>query len=1007
MPICRLILLFSLASLFFHDAAAQQTFPVNGVADERHITYALTNAKIFVDYKTSIDSATLLVRDGKILAAGKNISVPSDAYTLDLKGKFIYPSFIEMDSDYGMPEVKKERGNQDRGPQFNSNTKGAYNWNQAIRPEADASKQFSADEKKAEELRKLGFGTALVHQHDGIARGTSALVMLGDGKENELIVREKAAANYSFNKGSSTQDYPSSLMGSIALLRQTYYDGQWYAAGGNKKEDNLSLDAWNKLQNLPQIFEVNDKLSELRAARLGSEFNVKYIIKGNGDEYQRVDDLKATGSSFIVPVNFPAPLEVTDPYEALNVSLAVMKHWEFAPANLATIEKAGLNFSITTSGLKDKKDFWKNIRKALDNGLTEEKALKALTQTPAELLKATDEVGALKKGMLANFIVTSKDIFDKDNIIYENWISGKRYKINDLELKDIRGTYKLNVSTDPTLKLRITGGFLQPDASIQADTGRVKANLTHIGTLVNIEYEMPKKAGREVVRLSGSVSDKAKTEMKGTGQLANGDWINWSAVLDSEFVPEAKKDTVPPVKAEGKITYPNSAYGWTELPKQKTVLFKNATVWTNESQGILTNTDVLISDGKIKQIGKNISAGNAEVIDGTGKHLTSGIIDEHSHITITGGGNEGTQSVTSEVRIGDILNSDDINIYRQLSGGVTTSHILHGSANTIGGQTQLIKLRWGQSPEKLKFEGWGGFIKFALGENVKQSNWGDRQTVRFPQTRMGVEQILVDAFTRAKEYEASFKKFNTADSKTKASISPPRKNLELDALVEILNNKRNITCHSYVQSEINMLMHVADSMGFHVNTFTHILEGYKVADKMKKHGANGSTFSDWWAYKYEVMEAIPYNGAIMNKMGINVAYNSDDAEMARRLNQEAAKAVKYGGVSEEEAWKFVTLNPAKMLHIENRVGSIKEGKDADLVLWSDNPLSIYASVVRTYVDGICYYNQDTDLALRAEMQKEKARLARKMIEAKNKGEKTEKPAQEEGDGMFHCEEQPK
>src|SRR5690242_1660202 len=342
MPRCPYLLLFSLVSFFFHNVDAQQTFPVNGVADERHITYALTNAKIFVDYKTSLDSATLLVRDGKILAAGKNIAVPSDAYSIDLKGKFIYPSFIEMDSDYGMPEVKKERGGGDRGPQFTSNTKGAYNWNQAIRPEINASTQFSADDKKAEELRKLGFGTALVHQHDGIARGTSALVTLGNDKENELMVREKAAANYSFNKGSSTQDYPSSLMGSIALLRQTYYDGQWYAAGGNKKEDNLSLDAWNKLQNLPQIFEVNDKLSELRAVRLGSEFNVKYIIKGNGDEYQRLDELKATGSSFIVPVNFPAPLEINDPYEALNVSLGVMKHWELAPANLATLEKAGL-----------------------------------------------------------------------------------------------------------------------------------------------------------------------------------------------------------------------------------------------------------------------------------------------------------------------------------------------------------------------------------------------------------------------------------------------------------------------------------------------------------------------------------------------------------------------------------------------------------------------------------------------------------------------------------------
>jgi imidazolonepropionase-like amidohydrolase len=1001
--------IFIYSILFFRVtiSSAQQTFPVNGVADERHITYALTHAKIFIDYKTSIDSATLLVRDGKVLDAGKNIAVPSDAFVIDLKGKFIYPSFIEMDSDYGMPEVKKNQF-EDRGPQFLSNKNGAYNWNQAIHPESNASQQFKADDKKADELRRLGFGTVLTHQHDGIARGSSAIVTLGEGNENELVIRKEAAANYSFNKGSSTQDYPSSLMGAIALLRQTYYDAQWYAEGGNKKEANLSLDAWNKLQSLPQVFEAGDKLNSLRAARIGSEFNVKYILTGNGSEYQRIDELKSTGSSFIVPIDFPAPFDITDPYDALNVSFASMKHWELAPTNLSAMVKAGITFSITSSGLKDKKDFWKNIRKAIENGLSQEQALNALTWTPAVMLRATNEIGSLNKGKIANFIITSKNIFDKENIIYENWISGKRYKVNDFELKDIRGTYKLTVGSDPVMKLKISGDVFSPEALLIADTNKIKTAFNRSGSIVSIEYEMKKKAGREVVRLSGSVNDKDKTEMKGSGQLANGEWILWSAVLDSVYVPEVKKDSAQTKSAMGTLTFPNSAYGWSELPKQKTVLFKNATVWTNESQGILTSCDVLIADGKIKQVGKNISDPNAEVVDATGKHLTSGIIDEHSHIAGTGGLNEGTQSVSSEVRIGDVLNCDDINIYRQLSGGVTTSHILHGSANTIGGQTQLIKLRWGLAPEKMKFEGWGGFIKFALGENVKQSNWGDRQTVRFPQTRMGVEQIIVDAFTRAKEYETAFKKYNALDAKAKTGLTPPRKNLELDALVEILNNKRFITCHSYVQSEINMLMKTADKMGFRVNTFTHILEGYKVADKMKAHGAGGSSFSDWWGYKYEVMEAIPYNGAIMNKVGITVAYNSDDAEMARRLNQEAAKAVKYGNISEEEAWKFVTLNPAKLLHIDNRTGSIKEGKDADVVLWSDNPLSVYARVLRTYVDGICYYEKQRDENLRTEIQKEKARIAMKMIEAKNKGEKTEKPAEEQGDGVFHCEdEQPK
>jgi imidazolonepropionase-like amidohydrolase len=338
------------------------------------------------------------------------------------------------------------------------------------------------------------------------------------------------------------------------------------------------------------------------------------------------------------------------------------------------------------------------------------------------------------------------------------------------------------------------------------------------------------------------------------------------------------------------------------------------------------------------------------------------------------------------VRIADNLTPDDINIYRQLSGGVTTSHILHGSANTIGGQTQLIKLRWGVNDEGLKFRGADPFIKFALGENVKRSFYqlnNNSNNNRYPDTRMGVEQVLVDAFTRAHEYENQWKAYYGA--KNKKGLTAPRRDLELDALVEILNNKRFITCHSYVQSEINAAMKVAERLGYKYNTFTHILEGYKVADKMKAHGANASTFSDWWYYKMEVVDAIPYNARLMQQVGLNVAINSDDAEMARRLNQEAAKSVKYGGMSEEDALKMVTLNPAKMLHIDKQVGSIRPGKDADLVLWSDNPLSIYAQSLYTIVDGTVYFDREKDVQLRRSVADERARLIRKMNGEKRSG----------------------
>ena len=477
---------------------------------------------------------------------------------------------------------------------------------------------------------------------------------------------------------------------------------------------------------------------------------------------------------------------------------------------------------------------------------------------------------------------------------------------------------------------------------------------------------------------------------QGVGYNNKGEAITWKAVLVKDTTLVAKATPTPFTKPDTKMVFPFSSYGEVQLPVQETILIKNATVWTNETDGVLQNTDVLVKNGKITQVGKNLSAAGARIIDGTGKHLTPGIIDEHTHIAAFSI-NEGGQSVTSEVRIGDNLNPDDINIYRQLSGGVTTGQILHGSANTIGGQSQLIKLRWGADDEGLKFKGADPFIKFALGENVKRTS-SSQGNARYPDTRMGVYEVLTDAFQRARDYETALK----SGDKT------VRRDLELDALVEILNSKRFITCHSYVQSEILGLLNVAENFGFRINTLTHILEGYKVADRIKQHGANVSTFSDWWGYKLEVQDAIPYNAAIMQKMGLNVCINSDDAEMARRLNQEAAKVIKYGGVTEEEALKMITLNPAKALHIDKQVGSIKVGKDADLVLWSSHPLSIYAQANYTMIDGAVYFDREKDKQHRKFITADKNRLTQKMMNAGKAGAFTT-TARPTAQVVLHCE----
>jgi imidazolonepropionase-like amidohydrolase len=1000
----KIIVAIILLSSYF-NAQAQETFPVNGVHDKRNqISYAFTNVTLVISHDNVVQNATLLVRDGLVEASGAKVAIPKGAVVYDLKGKWIYPSFIDLYSSYGMPEAKREGGRgRDSGPQMESSKKGAFYWNEAIRPETKASDMFTANPKDAEELRKLGFGAVLTHQFDGIARGTSALVSLNDASENTSVIAGQAAAHYSFSKGTSTQDYPSSLMGAIALIRQAYLDAQWYKGQpSQKKEFNLSLEEWNRIQNLPQIFEVTDKLSALRADKIGDEFGVQYIIKGRGDEYQRLAELKASGAAFILPVNFPAAYEVDDPFDARMISLDEMKAWELAPFNLSMLSKENVNFAVTLADLKDRNDFWKNYRKAVQYGLGSQKAIQALTETPARMLKLENQIGALRPGMIANFIITSDSLFAEKMVIFENWVQGRQYKIQNMQDEDIRGEYSLNVGKEKIFRIKVGGEAHSPSAEILlSDTVKPKATLIRSGELLTISFDPGDKANPGNIRLSGKINHRSAI-WDGQGQLQNGTWVEWSAIKKGKSEPKAEKDTVPRIIPEpGLVTFPMMAYGFKELPQQQTFLIQNATVWTNEEQGILGNTSVLIKNGKIVSIGANLDTAGAIVVDGTGKHLTPGIIDEHSHIAISRGVNEGTQAVTSEVSIADVVNSDDINIYRQLAGGVTAAQLLHGSANPIGGQSALIKLRWGRVPEQMKIEGADGFIKFALGENVKQANWSDRHVSRFPQTRMGVEQVFYDAFHRAREYDIQWKAFNNLKGKDRDRATAPRKDLELESLAQILNKKRFITCHSYVQSEINMLMAVGDSMGFTVNTFTHILEGYKLADKMKAHGAGGSTFSDWWAYKYEVIDAIPQNATLMTKLGIVTAINSDDAEMGRRLNQEAAKSVKYGGMSEEEALKLVTLNPAKLLHLDNRTGSIRNGKDADLVLWSDNPLSIYAKAEKTFVDGILYYDINKDLELREELGRERARLINKMIQAKKDGERTQKPEPKK-QRFWHC-----
>jgi imidazolonepropionase-like amidohydrolase len=981
---------------FTFSIQAQEYFPKNDGVKQTFKNYtAITNATIYISSTQKLEKATLLIKEDKIIDVGTNVTIPKNAAIIDATGKTIYPSFIEVFSEFGIKKPSNKQ-NQNFTPQYDTERNGYY-WNDHVKPEYNAFENANYDAKTASSLREIGFGTILSHHNDGVIAGTGLLWTLNDNTTNATrIINSKVSQHFTFRRSRfSNQSYPSSLMGSMALIRQVYHDANWYAKGSSSTKD-LSLESFNANKNLVQIFNSNDKLNHLRVDKISKEFGVNFLIKGSGNEFERIEEIKKTGATYIIPLNFPDAYDVSDPYLAQQVSVSDMKFWNQAPFNLKILADNNVNFILTTADNKKPEEFLVNLRKAVFYGLPKEKALAALTENPARVLQQNQLIGSLSKGKLANFIISSKDIFEDDAKIHENWVQGNRSIINKMDTDDIRGKYDLTYNNE-TFELNIDGELEKLDGKVSKDSLNYGTKFSFNEPWITLVIRTKDTLKNEYLRFSGT---KINNQFQGKVVLENGKEESWRAIK-KEIVSEKKEDEKKEEKIVPQmtpITYPNLAFGNTQKPKQQSILVKNTTVWTGEKEGNLIDTDVLIENGKISKIGKSLSSNNATEINGKGKHLTAGIIDEHSHIAISNGVNEGGQNSSAEVTIEDVVDSDDINIYRNLSGGVTSANLLHGSANPIGGRAAFIKLKWGATPDEMIVKDAPKYIKFALGENVKQSNWGDNARNRFPQSRMGVEQVYEDYFTRALEYQKEWKAYNSDKSKNKIM---PRFDIEMEVLGEILNKKRFITCHSYVQSEINMLMKVADKYGFKIQTFTHILEGYKVADKMAAHGVAGSTFADWWAYKFEVNDAIPYNAALMNSQGVLVSINSDDAEMSRRLNQEAAKAVKYGNVSEEAAWNFVTLNPAKILQVDNKIGSIKVGKDADVVLWSDNPLSIYAKAEKTIIEGAIYYDLEKEQENLALIQKERSLLINAMLEAKNKGLKTQTPVKKEIK-HYHC-----
>ena len=514
----------------------------------------------------------------------------------------------------------------------------------------------------------------------------------------------------------------------------------------------------------------------------------------------------------------------------------------------------------------------------------------------------------------------------------------------------------------------------------------IEANDVKIeGNTVTFTHPLDKLGGTGV---STDVITVDGDSFKGSSTLPDGSEHAYEAERIAKDDAKEDEDDAAPTDIPETLALPFGPYALEAMPAQGTVVIRGATLWTGGSAGVIERGTLVIEGGRIKAVvGPDGEVGgltDATEIDGTGLHVTPGIIDCHSHTGISKGVNEGGQAITAEVRIADVTDPDDVNWYRQLAGGVTAVNSLHGSANAIGGQSQTVKVRWGAArPEDMHLDGAAPGIKFALGENPRRVNRGsDEAGGRYPATRLGVEALIRDRFTAAREYEAT------------AGGRGARRDLELEALAEVLRGERLVHCHAYRQDEILMLCMVAKDFGFRIGTFQHILEGYKVADYVRDYSGGGSGFTDWWAFKVEVQDAIPEGLPIMHDQGVVVSFNSDSNELARRMNVEAGKAIKYGGLSPQEALKFVTLNPAKQLGIDARTGSLEAGKDADVAVWSGDPMSPYSVCEATYVDGRRLFSRDDDAAHRERIAKERGRLIQKLLaekpKKKGKGETADK-----------------
>jgi len=976
----------SLGLLLSVSAGAQQatrTEPVEGIRDNGTGYHALVGARVVTAPGRTLDNATIVIRNGLIQSVQAGGAPPAGARVWDLAGYTVYPGFIDAHAELGRDSVPP---GGDVGP---------THWNPQVRAWFSSTANLQDDANRRKGLRSQGFGTALVVPKRGIFRGSAAVVSLGDAGVRDRVLRPDVAQSIGFQMSAELGGrYPNSSMGVIAFMKQTFMDADWYKRAWAAYETSgraflppETSEALKALESAtagtqPVIFETHSEEEMLRGQALASQFKLNAWYRGSGQEYRIIDVLKDHKEPLFIPLNFPDAPSVGDPEAAMNVSLGDLRHWYLAPTNAGQLAKAGIEFAITSDGLTSLNDFLPHLRVAVARGLSTDAALAALTTTPAKYLGIERTHGTIAAGKVANLVVSKGDLFTREADIRDVWVQGVAYGVTRPVQIDPRGTWTV-ASGDQwgfEAKLVLEGPLNRLRGYLDVSPGPTSAQ----GARIDLESAtVVTETGRLEVRFMGDpIGLEGRALM--AGSITGDQFFGWTS-LPNGANPSFRGSRSAPYQGDAvgtvAVNVPNidlpfirpmMDYGVTAIPQQPAAVFvRNATVWTQGPQGRLEGADVLIRAGKIVQVGRGLTApAGAVMIDGTGKHVTPGLIDPHIHSGVSDV-NETGATIVPEVYMGDVITHNNIAMYRQLAGGLTTAMIKHGSANPIGGENVIVKMRWGSLPDQLKFEGGTRTVKFALGENPKRCCYEGR----YPDTRMGTQEIIKDHFLAARDYEREWQEWE----KTKTGL-PPRKDLRMEAILDILHQKLLISSHGYRADEFLALIRLAEEFGFKVQAIQHGVEAYKIAPELAKAGVAAAVWSDWGAFKMEAYDATMYNARILMEAGVTVSLHSDNAQIASRMNWEAGKMLRTG-LTEEQALTLVTLNAAKLLAIQDRVGSLEAGKDADFVVWNGDPLSQFTKAEQTWVDGRRYFSLEEDAVLRARVDKERRELIQAVLTA--------------------------